>query len=205
MPIQIFCTISVSANKEPREKRASEVEPEQINLVEEDGALLDPAAFASSCTLHGLNHIVTEEPWGVRRTVWVCTFLLSLCLFLSQVWERVAYYRLYPHLTIIDEMDSDAMIFPAITFCNCNHFRITQLSSSELLYLVPLVGSPEGGNESFFTDPSLEYRSGPFDMLDIIDRSSHQLSDMMLACQFRGRECDVDDFIPVRKYKVPLF
>ncbi|XP_073469254.1 acid-sensing ion channel 1 isoform X1 [Aquarana catesbeiana] len=197
MPIQIFCTISVSADKEPREKRASEVEPEQINLVEEDGALLDPAAFASSCTLHGLNHIVTEDPWGVRRTVWVCTFLLSLCLFLSQVWERVAYYRLYPLLTIIDEMVSDAMIFPAITFCNYNRFRITQLSSSELLYLAPLVGSPEGGNESFVTDPSLEYGSGPFDMYDIIDRSSHQLSEMMLGCRFQGRECDVEDFIPV--------
>lgn len=198
MPVQIFCTLSVSTDRGPKNKREDRVECEQIDTVVENGDVMDVVSFASGCTLHGLNHIVTEGPWGVRRLIWVGAFLVSLFLFLSQVWERVAYYRLYPHLTAIDEMVASKMVFPAITFCNCNRFRPTQLSSSDISFLSPMIGFPEDGDAELVSEPSQDTDAGMSDMYEITDRSSHQLNEMMLGCKYQGRDCDIDDFVTVR-------
>ncbi|XP_031753075.1 acid-sensing ion channel 4-A-like [Xenopus tropicalis] len=196
MPIQIFCTLSFSTEREPRNRNICGINSEEIELVEKDYFIAtEPAAFASNCTLHGLNHIVTEGAWGPRRVIWTVSFLLSLSLFLSQVWERVAYYKTYPRLTAIDEMVAKRMFFPAVTFCNCNRFRPSQLSADELLYLAPLIGAPEDGEATFTQTPS----DSKYDLYEITDRTSHQLSDMMLECRYQGAECDADDFIPVRE------
>ncbi|XP_069614926.1 acid-sensing ion channel 1 isoform X1 [Ranitomeya imitator] len=198
MPVQIFCTLSVSTGRGHKNKREDKVDCEEIDITEENGGVMDAVSFAGSCTLHGLNHIITEEPWGVRRFVWAGAFLVSLFLFLSQVWERVALYRQYPYLTIIDEMVATKMDFPAITFCNCNRFRPSQLSSSELLFLSPLIGFPDGdGDAALVSEPFRETGDGTSDMFTITQRSSHQLGEMMLECKYQGRDCDVDDFITV--------
>ncbi|KAG8452723.1 hypothetical protein GDO86_004496 [Hymenochirus boettgeri] len=198
MPIQIFCTISFSTGKEPKNRKICSIHSDQIELVDKDCSTpADPDVFASNCTLHGLNHIVTEGPWGARRIVWAAAFLLCLSLFLSQVWERISYYKSYPRLTVIDEMVADKMVFPAITFCNCNRFRLSQLSPAELLYLSPLVGVPDDGVEGKLLKSTPDSKYGPSDLFEITDRSSHQLNDMMVECRFQGIECDTDYFIPV--------
>ncbi|XP_075707921.1 acid-sensing ion channel 1 isoform X1 [Rhinoderma darwinii] len=197
MPVQIFCTLSVTTDKGPKIKREDKVECEQIDIAEENGDIMDAVSFAGSCTLHGLSHIITEGPWGVRRFVWAGAFLVSLFLFLSQVWERVAYYRAYPHLTAIDEMVATKMDFPAITLCNCNRFRSSQLSNSEIFYLSPLLDFPEDGDIELVSEPSRETGAGTSDLYQITERSSHQLNEMMLDCTYQGRDCDIDDFIPV--------
>ncbi|KAM4700360.1 acid-sensing ion channel 1 isoform 1-T1 [Discoglossus pictus] len=198
MSVQIFCTLSVSTEKKPKNKRDSEEQCEQIGFeTENHDTAMDPATFASSSTLHGLNHIVTESPWGVRRTIWALAFLLSLFLFLSQVWERVVYYKQYPRLTAIDEMVTNNMVFPAITLCNCNRFRSSQLAPDELVYLAPIIGYPEDGESDFSMNPDMVSKSGSYNMMEITDRSSHQLSDMMLDCRYQGQECSADDFITV--------
>ncbi|XP_063284625.1 acid-sensing ion channel 1 isoform X1 [Pelobates fuscus] len=195
MPVHIFCTLSLSTEKEPKTRRGSEDVPDDIHLMEDYEALIDPADFASNCTLHGLNHIVTDGPWGPRRVAWAGAFLLSLFLFLSQVWERVAYYGEYPYITALDEMVTNLMVFPAITFCNCNRFRPSQLSTEEMRFLGAMVGFPKNADSDFIKKST--QTADIFDMMDITDRASHDLDEMMLGCNFQGKECDPDDFVPV--------
>uniref|UniRef100_A0A8C5LV56 Acid-sensing ion channel 1 n=1 Tax=Leptobrachium leishanense TaxID=445787 RepID=A0A8C5LV56_9ANUR len=196
MAIHIFCTLTLSTDKEPKDNKASEDQPDDIYLEEPYGTFTDPVEFASNCTLHGLNHIVTTGPWGPRCVSWAAAFLLSLSLFLSQVWERVAYYRVYPYITAIDAMVANQMDFPAITFCNCNRFRSSQLSPEEIRFLLPIVGEPDE-NSKFALKSTLELSSDLFDMMDITERASHQLSEMMLGCRYQGKECDPSDFTTV--------
>ncbi|KAM8975271.1 acid-sensing ion channel 1 isoform 1-T1 [Pelodytes ibericus] len=192
MPIHIFCSFSLSTDKKPKDRKSSADHSEDLYMVEEYERAMDPTTFASNCTLHGLNHIVNDKAWGLRRAVWFGAFLLSLSLFLSQVWERVAYYRSSPHFTAIDEMVDSKMVFPAITFCNFNRFRVSKLTDNDIFSLCPIIGSPDGGECA-----SPEYSDTDFDMMQITDWASHNLSEMMLKCRFQGMKCDPNYFVPV--------
>ncbi|XP_062975938.1 acid-sensing ion channel 1 isoform X1 [Elgaria multicarinata webbii] len=220
MPIQIFCTISFTSNQEKHTVKCAtdsngdkslcdQQEPEVMEEgyeeeeeleEEEEGTAPNLAAFASSCTLHGANHIFIGSGFGVRQTLWAGAFLISLSIFLSQVAGRIFYYLEYHHVTLLDELESPEMTFPAITFCNINRIRVSQLTYDDLSYISPLVGYDVGAYlEAGFplAPPSLEVPDEPLNLYNFYDRNSHQLQDMMLACTYRGEACRADDFIEV--------
>ncbi|KAF7246995.1 Acid-sensing ion channel 1B [Varanus komodoensis] len=216
MPIQIFCTISFSSSQEKHsikcarengekslcEQQESEIMEEdykeEAELEEEKEATTpDLVAFANSCTLHGANHIFIEDGFGVRQTLWAGAFLISLSIFLSQVAGRIFYYLEYHHITQLDELESPQMTFPAVTFCNINRIRVSQLTYDDLLYISPLVGYDVGAYlEAGFplALPDLDAPDEPLNLYNFYDRNSHQLEDMMLACRYRGEACRPDDF-----------
>uniref|UniRef100_A0A8C5T1E5 Acid-sensing ion channel 1 n=1 Tax=Malurus cyaneus samueli TaxID=2593467 RepID=A0A8C5T1E5_9PASS len=165
---------------------------------EDTGAATDFVAFASSCTLHGLSHIFVEGSLGARQALWALAFLLSLSVFLYQVADRIAYYLEYHHVTLLSEEDSPAMTFPAVTFCNINRVRLSQLSHEDLLYLAPLVDY-EPGMELGFTpaQPGPWEEDEPLNLYGFFNRTCHQLEDMLLSCSYRGQRCGPGDFAPV--------
>ncbi|XP_053231053.1 acid-sensing ion channel 1 isoform X1 [Podarcis raffonei] len=231
MPIQIFCTISFSSNKEkhaavkcatesngdkpPYEQQEPEAmeqayedgeEPEEEEEEEkekdedEEGSAPNLVDFANSCTLHGVNHIFVEGSFGVRQALWMGAFLISLSIFLSQVAGRIFYYLEYHHVTQLDEMESAEMVFPAITLCNINGIRGSQLTFDDLSYISPLVGYDPGAYlEAGFplALPDLEGPEEPLNLYSFYDRHGHELEDMMLACKYRGKDCGPSDFTVV--------
>ncbi|KAI1229762.1 Acid-sensing ion channel 1, partial [Lamprotornis superbus] len=182
--------------------RGEQCTPEDFKVDEEDeedtGATTDFVAFASSCTLHGLSHIFVEGSLGARQALWALAFLLSLSIFLYQVADRIAYYLEYHHVTLLSEEESPEMIFPAVTFCNINRVRLSQLSHQDLLYLAPLVDY-EPGMELGFTpaQPSPWEEEEPLNLYGFFNRTCHQLEDMLLSCSYRGQRCGPGDFAPV--------
>lgn len=209
MPLQIFCTISFSSEEGPedaaatgkREDGADEFlygQEEDEDDEEDTGATTDFVAFASSCTLHGLSHIFVEGSLGARQALWALAFLLSLSVFLYQVADRIAYYLEYHHVTLLSEEDSPEMTFPAVTFCNINRVRLSQLSHEDLLYLAPLVDY-EPGMELGFTpaQPGPWEEDEPLNLYGFFNRTCHQLEDMLLSCSYRGQRCGPGDFVPV--------
>ncbi|XP_010186717.1 PREDICTED: LOW QUALITY PROTEIN: acid-sensing ion channel 1-like [Mesitornis unicolor] len=154
----------------------------------------DFVAFASSCTLHGLSHIFVEGSLGARQALWALAFLLSLSVFLYQVADRIVYYLEYHHVTLLSEEDSPEMIFPAVTFCNINRVRVSQLSHEDLLYLAPLVDY-EPGME--LGPPTPEEEDEPLNLYGFFNRTCHQLEDMLLSCSYRGERCGPGDFSAV--------
>lgn len=214
MPLQIFCTISFSSEEGPEDATATgkgeDGADEFLYGQEEDeedeedaGATTDFVAFASSCTLHGLSHIFVEGSLGARQALWALAFVLSLSVFLYQVADRIAYYLEYHHVTLLSEEDSPEMTFPAVTFCNINRVRLSQLSHEDLLYLAPLVDY-EPGMELGFTpaQPGPWEEDEPLNLYGFFNRTCHQLEDMLLSCSYRGQRCGPGDFAPVSSPRV---
>ncbi|XP_014378697.2 acid-sensing ion channel 1 [Alligator sinensis] len=206
MPLQIFCTISFSGEDRHRsdgatgrgEEGADEFlygQEEEEAEEEEQGTATDLAAFASGCTLHGVGHIFVEGGFGVRQALWALAFLLSLSMFLYQVADRIIYYLEYHHVTLLDEQDSAEMTFPAITFCNINRVRTSQLSQDDLLYIAPLVEYETWMEPGFpVAQPNPETFDEALNLHAFYSRTSHQLEDMLLSCSYRGIECSSEDF-----------
>ncbi|XP_007528551.2 acid-sensing ion channel 1 isoform X1 [Erinaceus europaeus] len=216
MPIQIFCSLSFSSGEEaPRtlgdcwgphqgqpQPDISESEEEAVEewgqgaVPSEGRAPVDLATFASSCTLHGAGHIFVEGGPGPRQVLWAMAFVLALGAFLCQVGDRVAYYLSYPHVTLLDEVTTTELAFPAVTFCNTNAVRLSQLSYPDLLYLAPMLGLDESDDPGVpLAPPGPEAFSGePFNLHRFYNRSCHQLEDMLLYCSYRGGPCGPHNF-----------
>uniref|UniRef100_UPI00398EB6E7 acid-sensing ion channel 1C-like n=1 Tax=Pristiophorus japonicus TaxID=55135 RepID=UPI00398EB6E7 len=173
---------------------------EMVLPEEEEGKPSDITVFAAGCTLHGMSHIFLPGGLTFRRLLWALSFLLSLTAFLYQVADRVDYYTQYHHVTTLDEMDSSAMIFPAITFCNQNSFRKSRITKNDLYWLGGLLGIKESDFPAFLaaigqsSDFSSFFPTKTYDMAELYDRTGHEISDMLLDCSYRSDECGSKDF-----------
>uniref|UniRef100_A0A8B9NXK0 Acid-sensing ion channel 1 n=1 Tax=Apteryx owenii TaxID=8824 RepID=A0A8B9NXK0_APTOW len=174
-----------------------------LGMLEPGSPGTDPrGSRGAACTLHGLSHIFVEGSLGARQALWALAFLLSLSVFLYQVADRVAYYLEYHHVTLLREEESPAMTFPAVTFCNVNRARLSQLSPHDLLYLAPLVAYEPGTEPGFAPawpgpSPGDEDEDEPLNLYGFFNRTCHRLEDMLLSCSYRGERCGPGDFAAV--------
>ncbi|XP_020566821.1 acid-sensing ion channel 1C isoform X6 [Oryzias latipes] len=163
----------------------------------------DITVFGANCTLHGLSHIFLPGGVTFRRLLWAAAFSSSLSIFLLQVADRVIEYFQYPHVTILDEMDSPVMFFPAITFCNYNSFRKSQITRNDIFWMAKMLGVEQGDFDDFMaalgkpSDDSKFFPSKTFNMLEFVQRSSHSIEEMLLDCKYRGQDCGPENFTTI--------
>ncbi|XP_048450820.1 acid-sensing ion channel 3-like, partial [Rhincodon typus] len=168
---------------------------------EEERKSSDITVFAESCTLHGINHIFLPGGVTIRRLLWALCFLMSLALFLYQVVDRVDYYIQYHHVTTLDEMDSSSMVFPAVTLCNQNRLRKSQVTENDVYWLSGLLGVKEADLPAFLatigrdSDITSFTPSNSYDMMALFDRAGHDLTEMLLDCRYRSEECQANNFV----------
>ncbi|XP_064354518.1 acid-sensing ion channel 1 isoform X1 [Dromaius novaehollandiae] len=114
------------------------------------------------------------------------------------VADRIAYYLEYHHVTLLREEESPAMTFPAVTFCNVNRARLSQLSPGDLLYLAPLVAYEPAAEPGFApAPPGAGADDEPLNLYGFFNRTCHRLEDMLLSCSYRGERCGPGDFAAV--------
>ncbi|KAK9953079.1 hypothetical protein ABG768_017104 [Culter alburnus] len=165
----------------------------------------DITVFGANCTLHGLSHIFLPGGVTFRRLLWAAAFLSSLSIFLYQVAGAVMDYLSYPHVTILDEMDSPVMYFPAITLCNYNSFRRSKMIRNDLFWMAGLLGVEQSDFDDFMAalgqppDNSKFFPSKTFNMLEFVQRTSHSIDEMLLDCKYRGKDCGAENFTTVSK------
>ncbi|XP_069367166.1 acid-sensing ion channel 1C isoform X10 [Paralichthys olivaceus] len=163
----------------------------------------DITVFGANCTLHGLSHIFLPGGVTLRRLLWAAAFSSSLSIFLYQVADRVIEYYQYPHVTILDEMDSPVMYFPAITMCNYNSFRKSQIRRNDIFWMAGLLGVEQNDFDDFMaalgqpTDNSKFFPSKTFNMLEFVQRTSHNIEEMLLDCKYRGKDCGPENFTTI--------
>uniref|UniRef100_A0A672M2J4 Acid-sensing ion channel 4-like n=2 Tax=Sinocyclocheilus grahami TaxID=75366 RepID=A0A672M2J4_SINGR len=161
-------------------------------LRRQKGGMADLASFASSSSLHGLARVLgTSGRMGFRQTLWGLALLVSLGLFLYQATWSTATYLERPHLAAMREETRRELTFPAITLCNVNRFRFSALTDADIYHLANLTGLPPKSRKGH--RPS-ELQYPPPDMLDIFQRTGHQLEDMLKSCNFSGQNCSSEDF-----------
>ncbi|XP_078661439.1 acid-sensing ion channel 1C-like [Branchiostoma floridae x Branchiostoma belcheri] len=95
----------------------------------------DIEVFAGNSTFHGINHVFTNGRCSIRRILWGLAFLTSFGLLVNQGVDRVLYFFQYPHVTKLDELEAQMMSFPAITICNLNPFRFSQITKNDLYHM----------------------------------------------------------------------
>ncbi|XP_064307489.1 acid-sensing ion channel 4 isoform X2 [Phalacrocorax carbo] len=193
MPIEIVCKIKFA---EEDEKQKEKEEGDKESLIEEPARprSRDLATFASASTLHGLGHICRSGQLGVRQTLWAFAFLASLAFFLYQAAKSALLYLEHPHVMALDEEAIREMVFPAITICNINRYRHSALTDADIFHLANMTGLPPKDRDGhkatdlLYPDP---------DMADIVNRTGHQLDDMLKSCNFSGENCSSRDFTVV--------
>ncbi|XP_054363035.1 acid-sensing ion channel 1 isoform X2 [Mirounga angustirostris] len=183
----------------------------ELKAEEEEAGGVQPVsiqAFASSSTLHGLAHIFSYERLSLKRALWALCFLGSLAVLLCVCTERVQYYFHYHHVTKLDEVAASQLTFPAVTLCNLNEFRFSQVSKNDLYHagelLALLNNRYEIPDTQMADEKQLEilqdkanfrsFKPKPFNMREFYDRAGHDIRDMLLSCHFRGEVCSAEDF-----------
>ncbi|XP_068119037.1 acid-sensing ion channel 2 isoform X2 [Hyperolius riggenbachi] len=164
--------------------------------------------FANTSTLHGIKHIFVYGPLTLRRFLWTVAFVCSLGLLLLESSERVAFYFSYQHVTKVDQVVTESLVFPAVTICNLNTYRFTKITTNDLYHageLLELLDVNGHIVEPNLADPEVlaileektqfkQFKPKTFCMGEFMERTGHDLKDMMLYCKFRGHECSFGDF-----------
>lgn len=165
--------------------------------------------FASHSTLHGIKHIFCHGWYTVRHLLWTMAFLGSLAFLIHVYAERVDYYFRYPHATTVEEENRHVMTFPAVTICNLNRLRFSQLSGHDLYWAGEFLGLLDSHDKidalesedpkvieilSRKLNQSKEERSRPFNFKEFHERAGHQIGQMLLECKFIDDSCNASDF-----------
>lgn len=167
----------------------------------EAGDVDDLATFFGNCSLHGANHVFVEgKRFGVRQGLWALVFTVALSAFLLQVADRIVFYLQFARITMLDEKSAPNMTFPAVTICNYNFVRKSQMSYSDLIFMGPLLGFEEGMAPGFPLAPEPDRLPGSrFSLDEFYNRTRHRMEDMLLECNFRGLDCGPESFREVRR------
>ncbi|KAJ1183807.1 hypothetical protein NDU88_000621 [Pleurodeles waltl] len=203
MPIEIVCKIKFAEEEDEKRRQEEEEEGEKESLIEggHQPPLRDLAAFARTSTLHGLCHIFRSGSVGIKQTLWALAFLSSLVFFLYQAAKCALFYLEHPHVTALDEEAAREMAFPAVTICNINRFRHSALTDADIYHLANMTGLPPKDRDGHrATD--LVYPEP--DMQDIVNRTGHQLSEMLKSCNFSGDSCSSQNFTVVSQTRFVL-
>ncbi|KAK2496463.1 hypothetical protein MC885_009920 [Smutsia gigantea] len=192
MPIEIVCKIKFAEEDvKPKEKEAGD-EQSLLGAARGTVAPRDLATFASTSTLHGLGRACGRGPHGLRRTLWALALLTSLAAFLYQAAGLARGYLTRPHLVAMDPAAPAPVAgFPAVTLCNINRFRHSALSDADIFHLANLTGLPPKDRDGHRA-AGLRYPEP--DMVDILNRTGHQLADMLKSCNFSGHHCSASNF-----------
>ncbi|XP_058878974.1 acid-sensing ion channel 1C isoform X2 [Acipenser ruthenus] len=211
MPISIISTTPLPSDSGERRKKvkkhrdeaeAKECETMVSTPEEEQPSPSDITVFAGGCTLHGVNHIFLPGGITIRRLLWACAFLSSLSIFLYQVADRIIFYLEFHHVTTLDEMDSPSMYFPAITLCNFNSYRKSQINRNDLFWMGALLGVAQADFPDFLqaigqSDSDNFFPSKSFNMLEFVQKASHNIEEMLLDCKYRGKDCGAENFTTI--------
>uniref|UniRef100_A0A4W4GZC6 Acid sensing ion channel subunit family member 4 n=1 Tax=Electrophorus electricus TaxID=8005 RepID=A0A4W4GZC6_ELEEL len=196
MPLEFVCKIKFTEEDEAKAGRpkGGGARASEECLSRPRGGVADLAAFASSSSLHGLSQVLGPPGsgrLGLKQVLWALALLASLAVFLYQASQSTTLYLEHPHLAALGGESRQELTFPAVTLCNVNRFRFSALTDADIYHLANLTGLPpksRGGHRP----GELQYP--PPDMLDIFQRTGHQLEDMLKSCNFSGQNCSVQDF-----------
>ncbi|XP_020641282.2 acid-sensing ion channel 2 isoform X3 [Pogona vitticeps] len=167
--------------------------------------------FANTSTLHGIRHIFVYGPMTIRRALWALAFIASLGILLVESSERVIYYFSYQHVTKVDEVVANNLVFPAVTICNLNGFRFSRLTTNDLYHAGDLLALLDVNLQILhphLADPAVlatlrektnfqHHRAKVFSMSEFLGRVGHDMKEMLLYCKYRGQECSHKNFTTV--------
>lgn len=208
----------------PEEMPSFSTPPKEDRHIEDGAQVVQPLSvmpsahqleeFASSSTLHGISHIFHHGHYTTHNLLWTMAFLASLGFLFYVYIDRVEFYFQYPHATKLEEEAVHSMIFPAVTICNINLLRFSELSGQDLYWAGEFLGFLDSSDKivapqkadaevvkvlSQKLQQSKGERNLPFDFGELYDRAGHQMDQMLIKCRFGSESCNTSDFKTVSR------
>ncbi|XP_038054982.1 acid-sensing ion channel 1C-like [Patiria miniata] len=171
-----------SGRKTPRTEQETE-ERECTSLKEHI------AKFGDGTTFHGVRFVTDYKVHFLRRLVWVCIVGGMTGYLLYGISISIMTYYQRPVSSVVRINYVREIPFPAVTFCNYNQWKKSQVPPDFL----DAVRSLNPANKSPVDVEYLKSHDG-INMTDRLINSTHQIEDMLLECTFKAANCSADNF-----------
>ncbi|XP_075439642.1 epithelial sodium channel subunit alpha-like [Ascaphus truei] len=154
---------------------------------------------------HGVPNIIRSRgQW--RSCCWAAFVLLVLSCMLWQCSQLASTYLHHPTQEKVTLVNSARLPFPAITFCNLNRARMSQLNSSKYHYLTDYLsllsdGEAEKGLINQARERHFAFAVSQLTVWQQMELG-HQLRDMLISCKFHDQVCDESFFTPFLNSKL---
>lgn len=189
-----------SAFQPQEEKRKEEAEPS----LEQD--------FANNTTLHGLNRLADPKKPIWLRIAWLLAVLACGGVCVWQISLRVSDYIAYDANTKISVLYRPKLNFPAVTICNFNRFRASEITATDGQFLQYVLLADDYDYASYDNSESefswygtsfdyytaFENASASFNYTEFTRRAGFVLDETtLIECTWRGRKCSAQNFTHV--------
>ena len=125
----------------------AEQDPAGIGIPERDTVKKAFDDFANSTSLHGIQYIASSG-YVVIKLCWLAISITFFVLFVLQARTIIDDFRSYPYATKIELISRPSLTFPAVTVCNSNRMRRSQLSHDEWFKgLLTIDGNTSSGSD----------------------------------------------------------
>ncbi len=136
--------------------------------------------LVSNSTLHGL-HFCFDRRHSIRRICWTILILTALGLLVQKLYESTQHFFSYPFSTTTTIKYKDKMLFPAVSFCNLNDFRLSKMKNTTLHKILN-----EGKGDLTKLDGEEYTRT--------IRGANHKLEEMLHGCSIKNQKCTAKNF-----------
>lgn len=158
--------------------------------------------YAEQTTLHGFYYFIRGGN-KIRQLIWLLFIFCSFACFTYQFAVLVNDFLERKKLTQTEIITKRKMLFPAITICNYNPIRKTQIQAA----LRDLKGEKKGNlrknwlssrRSSAINDPHFgkQVDLNKVDIGTLFLNSGHKMDEdgMLVGCKWKGKACTANDF-----------
>lgn len=113
------------------------IEKEKLNELDDDTVVGAVRVFSNETTLHGLRYLIGRGHLLIRLC-WLAIVVLAFALLVMQAQIVYQDFQSSPYSTKIDIVSKVVKTFPAVTVCNDNKIRRSQLYNTKYEGLIDI-------------------------------------------------------------------
>lgn len=192
-----------SMQEQDRHQTKEETEKEDTPNMERE--------FAENTTLHGIVRIGNPDKPLWLRIAWILAFLACAGVCIWQISLRVTAYLRYEANTQSSVLYRSSLTFPAVTICNFNRFRASQITADDAQFLQYVFLAEDYDYGSYEESISFSWYGSQFDYYELFGNLSSSFNyteftlragfvldnTTLVECNWRGRQCYPENFTHV--------
>lgn len=146
--------------------------------------------YLLAASTHGLRSVGRAYSFA-NRLFWIILLSLAFGFMLYFVISSTRQYFTYPTKTNVEIHFDDEMVFPAVTICNANPFRLDKMNASLVSYFYQKYSLNTSYNQSELISMGRSLIIDLFNQnkTEEIFSLGFQLNDMLLECSYNSIDC----------------
>ncbi|KAK2186908.1 hypothetical protein NP493_182g00013 [Ridgeia piscesae] len=148
------------------------------------------SVFCETTTFHGLRNIAESTSNVSRRIIWITIVIITSSVFVSQCQDLVRLHLSRPVRMTMSMSHQSPVVFPAVTICNQNAFRVVATADNDSYGFLNDMYS----GTNMYTFNHTKWNVSKVSMSDVFLQFAHRKQDMIASCRWKGRPCSHDDF-----------